>query len=96
MASTAVAAGPGAREGDSEETVRSFWTLSLPAKINFVNPADAFRVAAAGERLLTQAIVTDASGIAVANATVRWNVDRDPFPEGADVEGDVGLSEDDF
>jgi hypothetical protein len=62
--------------------------VALPAKINYVDPADASRIAAAGESLPTQAIVTDATGIAVAGATVRWNV-LAAGTEGATVAGSV-------
>jgi hypothetical protein len=89
VASTALF-GSGYR-GNSGSSILSKFTLALPAKIDFVNAADASRVALAGSSLPTQAIVTDLDGAPVAGARVRWNV-AEPPAEGADVEGTVSPS----
>ncbi len=75
--------------GGGLTTFGSKFMLALPGKIDFVNAADATRVAPAGSVLPTAAKVTDLHGRAVAGATVRWNVAT------AEVEGSVGPKEGD-
>jgi hypothetical protein len=77
--------------GNTLSTIKSRFKLALPAKIDFVDPADAERLAPAGSQLATRAIVTDLFGNSVAGATVRWNV-LTPPAEGATVEGTVSPS----
>jgi hypothetical protein len=73
-------AGKGGFGGNSLETIGSKFRIALPAKIDFVDVADATRVALAGSPLQTRAIVTDLNGDPVAGATVRWNLVQPPNP----------------
>ena len=77
--------------GNSGRSILSKFTLALPAKIDFVDVADASRVAAAGSSLPTQAKVTDLNGDPVAGATVRWNLVQ-PLDEEATVVGLISSS----
>jgi hypothetical protein len=87
----AAAVGRGGFGGNSMETIGSKFKIALPAKIDFVDVADATRVALVGSTLQTRAIVTDLNGAAVAGATVRWNVAAVGI-EGAEVTGSVAPS----
>jgi hypothetical protein len=87
IASTAVQALT-SRGGDAERTIRTKFKFALPAKIDFVDPADSSRIAPAGSTLGTRAVVTDILGNPVAGATVRWNVAA-VGELGAEVEGNV-------
>jgi hypothetical protein len=84
----AAVVGKGGFGGNSLETLGSRFIIALPAKIDFVDVADATRVAPTGSTLTTQAKVTDLNGDPVAGATVRWNV-ADVGVEGAEVAGSV-------
>jgi hypothetical protein len=64
--------------GGRTRVLGSLFKLALPGKFEFLNAADAVRVAGTGSVVTLQAKVTDLEGTPILGARVRWNVASSP------------------